>query len=183
MGTKLVTLVCLLTVVSTEMAQSRERSDRSGGRSGGSIVSGHLLKNQIGIFPVSPGSRGFGLGLPRHRSRSLFHHHHGSVFRQRFGAMGYGVYGNSFFSWSWGYTDEPTDTDHFVEAWKDKDPFENRGSSGFSKSALLRKGMNEEEVIGAIGSPAEKIRLGPRETWQYSSYSLVFEGGTLRQTH
>ena len=115
----------------------------------------------------------------------MFHHGRRSFFnfhqRGGPGPVGYGFHGGSFLTWPWNYTDQPTDTDLFVESWKDQDPFENRASSGFSQSALLQEGMNEEEVVRAVGSPAEKFRLGPSETWKYSSYSLVFEQGALKQ--
>ena len=184
MRNKLVIAMLMGAVVSVGMAQSRERGGRSGSSGGGAAFFGHFLSNQIGIFPHSRGSGGLGLGFSRNRSRSLFHHGRRSMFGHQLGGLGrdgYGVYGSSFLTWPWNYTDQPTDTDLFVERWKDQDPFENRTSSGFSQSALLQEGMNEEEVVKAVGSPAEKFRLGHLETWKYSSYSLVFEQGALKQ--
>ncbi len=184
MRNKLVTAIFVVVLVSVGMAQSREKGGRSGGNGGGAAFFGHFLSNQIGIFPRSHGSGGLGLGFSRNRSRSLFHRGRGSMFSHHSGGLGrdgYGVYGNSFLTWPWNYTDQPTDTDRFVESWKDQDPFENRTSSGFSQSALLQEGMNEAEVVEAVGSPAERFRLGGLETWKYSSYSLVFEEGALKQ--
>ena len=184
MRNRLIAATFMIAVVSVGMAQSRGRSGHFGGHTGGSAFFGHVIRNQIGIFSLSPGSGGLGLGFSRHRSRSLFHHGRGSVFSHQLGGLGrdgYGVYGSGFLTWPWNYTDQPTDTDRFVESWKDQDPFENRASSGFSQSALLQEGMSAEEVVQAVGSPAERFRLGQRETWKYSSYSLVFEQGELKQ--
>ena len=184
MRNKLITAIFVVMLISLGMEQSRERGSRSSGNAGGSAFFGHFLSNQIGIFPRSRGSGGLGLGFSRHRPRSMFHHGRRSLFTHQLGDLGrdgYGVHGSSFLIWPWNYTDQPTDTDHFVESWKDQDPFENRASSGFSQSALLQEGMSEEEVVQAVGSPAERFRLGNRETWKYSSYSLVFEQGALKQ--
>jgi hypothetical protein len=67
----------------------------------------------------------------------------------------------------------------FVQAWKDRVPPEVAGS-GLSKSILLSKGMEEEEIVRVIGSPVQRIRLGEREVWKYSGYSLLLENGTLQ---
>ncbi len=184
MRNKLITAMFVVVLISVGMAQSRERAGHFGGNTGGSAFFGHVLSNRIGIFPVSSGFSGLGLGFPRQRSRSLFHQGRRSLFthqREGFGRGGYGFHGSSFLTWPWNYTDQPTDTDRFVESWKDHDPFENRATSGFSNSGLLQEGMSEEEVVQAVGSPAERFRLGPRETWKYSGYSLVFEQGALKQ--
>ncbi len=184
MKNKLITAIFVIVLSSGGMAQSRERSDRSGGHTGGAGFFGHFLGNQVGLFSLSSGSSGFGLGFPRQRSRSFFHQGRRSLFTHQLGGLGrddYGVHGSSFLTWPWNYTDQPTDTDRFVESWIDQDPFENRASSGFSQSALLQEGMSEEEVVQAVGTPAERFRLGHRETWKYSSYSLVFEQGALKQ--
>ena len=184
MRNKFITAIFVVVLVSVGMAQSWDRGGRSGGNAWGSAFFGHSPRNQIGIFSLSPGFGGFGLGLPRQRSQSLFHHGRRSVFTHQLvglGRDGYGVRGSSFLTWPWNYTDQPTDTDRFVESWIDQDPFENRASSGFSQSALLQEGMSEEEVVQAVGSPAERFRLGHRETWKYTSYSLVFEQGALKQ--
>ena len=172
-------------VISVGMLQSRDRANRSERNLSGSAFFGHFLRDQIGIFPISSRSSGFRLGLSRSRSRSLFRHGGFSGFRRlhrRSGSLAHGLYGASFLNWSNGnYAEQPSDTDHFVATWKDRNPFEDRVNSGFSGSALLREGMGEEEVVQAVGSPAEKIRVGPRETWKYSSYFLVFQEGRLKE--
>ena len=183
MRNKLITAIFVVASSRWGWHSPGKRGGHFGGNTGGSAFFGHFLRNQIGIFPVSSGFSGLGL-FQRHRSRSLFHHGRRSLFSQQRGGLGrggYGFDGSSFFTWPWNYTDQPTDTNRFVESWKDQDPFENRVNSGFAQSALLREGMNEEEVIQAVGSPAERVRLGSRETWKYSSYSLVFEQGALKQ--
>ncbi len=172
-------------VISVGMAQSRDRANRSERSRSGSTFFGHFLRNQTGIFPISSRSSGFGLGLSRPRSRSLSSHGRSSGFRRlqsRSGSLSHGLYRTSFLTWpSWNYAEQPSDTDHFVATWQDRDPFEDSVNSGFSGSALLREGMSEEEVVQAVGSPAEKIRLGPREIWKYSSYALVFQEGGLKE--
>ena len=41
--------------------------------------------------------------------------------------------------------------------------------------------MSDEEVMGILGTPIERIGLGVTEIWKYSSYSLFFENGELKE--
>ncbi|HSR69338.1 MAG TPA: hypothetical protein VLU25_15490 [Acidobacteriota bacterium] len=72
----------------------------------------------------------------------------------------------------------------FVEEWKDRDPRREEPVErqfSFSDSLLLEEGMSTERVMGVLGSPLERIRLGGREVWRYSGYSLVFEDDALKE--
>lgn len=74
------------------------------------------------------------------------------------------------------------DSQRFVDEWKDRDPAqlsESRKPS-LSESILLKEGMSEEQVIQAVGAPLQKVQMGDRTVWKYSGYSLLFEGGTLK---
>jgi hypothetical protein len=67
----------------------------------------------------------------------------------------------------------------FVQEWKNRPPPQVAGT-GLSQSILLSEGMNEEEIVGAIGTPLQRIKLGEREVWRYSGYSLLLENGALQ---
>ena len=41
--------------------------------------------------------------------------------------------------------------------------------------------MDEDQVVRAIGSPVQRVQLGGRTVWKYSGYSLLFEGGKLKE--
>ena len=93
-----------------------------------------------------------------------------------------------FFGPSYGYNSfaaGPTGSGwhSFVDEWKDRSPGQKEPgtSTGLSQSLLLKEGMSEEEVAQALGSPIQRIRLGGKEIWKYSGYSLLFEGGTLKE--
>ena len=69
---------------------------------------------------------------------------------------------------------------NFVEAWKDAERPVKKAPS-LEDSPLLTKGMTAEEVVFKVGSPLQKIRMGGREIWKYSSFSLVFDNGMLSE--
>ena len=73
--------------------------------------------------------------------------------------------------------------DWFVEEWRDQDPRQpqQNPSDPLSESLLLQEGMSQEEVMRALGSPIQRIQLADREIWKYSGYSLLFEGGALKE--
>ena len=71
-------------------------------------------------------------------------------------------------------------SDNFVQEWKNKDPAE-KGGSDLEDSPLLSRGMTEEEVVFALGTPLRRIRFEGREIWKYSSFSLVFDNGVLTE--
>lgn len=68
----------------------------------------------------------------------------------------------------------------FVEAWKDL-PVPDEGESRISRSLVLSEGMEEEKVVQVLGSPLSRIRMGERQVWKYSGYSLLFVDGKLRE--
>ncbi len=73
--------------------------------------------------------------------------------------------------------------DWFVEEWKDQDPRQEQQdpSDPLSESLLLQEGMSQDEVIRILGSPLQRVQLANREIWKYSGYSLLFEGGALKE--
>jgi hypothetical protein len=91
--------------------------------------------------------------------------------------------------WSWYIRSARNYTSRrFVQEWKNRDPDgcrEGRASgysdelSDFTDSALLSKGMDVETVTRLLGSAIQKTRMGEKEIWRYSAYSLIFEFGSL----
>lgn len=68
----------------------------------------------------------------------------------------------------------------FVDEWRHQDVASGNTVS-LEDSILLDEGMTQEEVMGVLGSPLQRIRMGGREVWKYSAYSLFFEEGLLRE--
>jgi hypothetical protein len=68
---------------------------------------------------------------------------------------------------------------HFVEEWKERPPQRSAAAVSTAESILLSKGMSEDQVVRAVGSPLQRIELGKKTVWRYSGYSLLFEGGAL----
>ncbi len=100
---------------------------------------------------------------------------------------GYGSpYGMQFFGYP-GFESRPAlyNSARFVEEWKDRDPIAGGGSesqdSSLQQSILLKEGMDEDQVVQAIGSPVQRVQLGERTVWKYSGYSLLFESGKLKE--
>ncbi|MFB3903066.1 MAG: hypothetical protein ACE15E_06405 [Acidobacteriota bacterium] len=95
-------------------------------------------------------------------------------------------YGMQFFGYP-GFEARPAlyNSARFVEEWKDRDPIAGSGSesqdSALQESILLREGMDEDQVVQAIGSPVQRVQLGERMVWKYSAYSLLFENGKLKE--
>lgn len=73
--------------------------------------------------------------------------------------------------------------DWFVEEWGDQYPRlpEEDASGSLSESLLLKEGMSPEEVMRVLGSPVQRIEMADRQVWRYSGYSLLFEGGALKE--
>jgi hypothetical protein len=95
-------------------------------------------------------------------------------------------YGMQFFGYQ-GFEPRPAlyNSAGFVEEWQDRDPTAGGGSesqhSALRQSILLKEGMDEDQVVRAIGSPVQRVQLGERTVWKYSGYSLLFESGKLRE--
>lgn len=70
---------------------------------------------------------------------------------------------------------------NFVEQWKGRNTLAEGVPSSFAQSVLLSEGMAQEQVVRRLGSPVQRIRLGEREVWKYSAYSLLFEAGLLKE--
>lgn len=79
---------------------------------------------------------------------------------------------------------------NFVEEWENQDPdlcsddLDSeicKPSIGFSESILLHEGMDMEEVTRVLGTPIQKIQLSEKEIWEFSSFSLLFEFGRLKE--
>jgi hypothetical protein len=87
---------------------------------------------------------------------------------------GYGFYG-------WPTNSENPLPNYFIEQWADRNPFASTSSSNLSGSQLLVEGMNEEEVMKALGSPVERISLGETQVWKYSGFSVRFQAGKLKE--
>lgn len=81
----------------------------------------------------------------------------------------------------WGGTPTLYTSRTFVEQWRDRDPVGPSPGEGATRSTLLSQGMDEAEVMGKLGSPVERVVLRDREVWKYSGYSLLFEGGRLKE--
>jgi hypothetical protein len=103
-----------------------------------------------------------------------------------------------YYSYSWpvnfGYRSRPRSysSKRFTEDWKDRDPEicdpdDGLGScaeaetDALSDSVLLSEGMDQEEVMLLLGSPLQSVKMGEREVWKYSAFSLLFEFGTLKE--
>jgi len=95
-------------------------------------------------------------------------------------------YGMQFFGYQ-GFEPRPAlyNSARFVEEWKDRDPIAGGRSesqdSALQESILLKDGMDEDQVVQAIGSPVQRVQLGERTVWKYSGYSLLFESGKLKE--
>lgn len=72
-------------------------------------------------------------------------------------------------------------SEYFVKQWLNKDPFDLNVGSGFSTSGLLSAGMSEEEVVKVLGVPLQRYRVGARDVWKYSAYTLYFQSGVLSE--
>jgi len=99
---------------------------------------------------------------------------------------GFGSPGLQFFGYN-GFEARPAlyNSARFVDEWKDRDPIPGGGSgsqdSALQQSILLKEGMDEDQVVHAIGSPIQRVQLSERTVWKYSGYSLLFEGGKLKE--
>lgn len=100
------------------------------------------------------------------------------------GGLGFGgsdlfsSFGSSYFGGP-----SPSSSWDYVETWKDRPPAARRERNTASNSLLLKEGMDEEAVLGKLGSPIQRIGLAGsgREIWQYSGYSVIFESGKLKE--
>ena len=133
----------------------------------------------IGIFPV--------LHVPREVAtvflldRFLFGRPSGRVSSRDSFFLGRG----SAIPWLRGsapFRSEPNYTSRsFVQEWKDRPPVPKARSAGLTESILLSEEMSQEGVMELLGSPVQRVRLGERELWKYSGYSLLFETGRLQE--
>lgn len=151
-------------------AQSWGESGRFGGRSIFSFVGPSRGPGYIGLFPVGPRSRAHSF-FGGFRTGRLFDHHSRLGWGPRLWAPYSRAYRPNLM-----YTSKK-----FVEAWADRAPSVVQTASRIEQSLILDRGMSEEEVVRALGSPLQKIQLEEREVWKYSSYSLLFESGALME--
>ncbi|HSR51520.1 MAG TPA: hypothetical protein VLV83_11875 [Acidobacteriota bacterium] len=197
----------LVTLLTTSSAWAQKgRSGRHSGPFGFDLRGPfHQGFRHPGFFDRGPRRGGFFFGSPFF-GPGIFAGPHFSVFPHRFlgtrvrlfsgpeladpdgfhfraGPRGGGFYDPYYGGYAWPYS-VPSSTQSFVEEWKDRDPRpqepDDRNFS-FSESLLLEEGMSKEQVMGLLGSPLRRIRLGSREVWRYSGYSLVFEQGSLKE--
>lgn len=100
--------------------------------------------------------------------------------RRAWERMGF-LYGGGYLGVGPGWQDVPKkySSEYFVKEWLNKDPLESNGAGGFSKSGLLSAGMSDEEVAKVLGVPLQRYRVGARDVWKYSAYTLYFEEGVL----
>ena len=128
----------------------------------------------IGIFPV--------LDVPPEVATVVLLHHwlfgDSSAPISSPGSLYPGLWGYASFQSQPNYTSRS-----FVEEWKDRTPALEAPSTNRTESILLSEGMSQEGVMEFLGSPIQRIRLGEREVWKYSGYSLVFETGRLQAIH
>jgi len=193
---RILVVVLFTTLVAPVVGQITHERTKPGGST---WVGGHSS-----FFFNSGGFRHHGGFFPILPSRFLFFDHRptfaglGNDFRfggypyyySPYSYYPYGGYGSprgmQFFGYQ-GFEPLPTlyNSARFVEEWKDRDPTAERGSesqdSALQQSILLKEGMDEDQVVQAIGSPVQRVQLGERTVWKYSGYALLFEGGKLKE--
>jgi hypothetical protein len=151
---------------------------------------------RAGIFP------GFGFSREARASHLLSrflpsrHHRPASARPQVFSLFSDPYWGSPYSGrypyWSsyhqfpqFGYSADLYNSQRFVDEWKNRDPQldaeYSSGDGGLARSTVLAEGMTEEQVLGAVGSPLETVSMGTRSVWKYSGYSLLFEGGSLKE--
>jgi len=150
-------------------------------------VDGHGMRDRPG-FKGAGGGFGFGhpggfLMAPSRRAKfwssgSFFHSRENSYRAMRYGLLpGFPVY----YGWSNRARPKNYSSAYFVQQWKDRDPLAGSGDRVMDRSLLLSRGMSDAAVMGQLGSPIQRSRLGNRELWRYSPYSLLFESGVLTE--
>ncbi|HXK60524.1 MAG TPA: hypothetical protein PLP42_11590 [Acidobacteriota bacterium] len=113
---------------------------------------------------------------------------HSAFYSRPYGGP-FGGFGSPYyygFSGYYGMGPQPAlyNSARFVEEWKDRDPVTAKGESqgsSLQESILLSEGMDEDQVVQAIGSPLQRVQLGERSVWKYSGYSLLFQNGKLKE--
>jgi hypothetical protein len=192
----------LVAPVSGQITHDRTKSGwNTWGGSGSLFFNSGNFRHHGGFFPILPGAPGrtsslFLTGfLFDHRPTAagignefLFGSHYSPYSYYSYSPYGgYGSpYGMQFFGYQ-GFEARPAlyNSARFVEEWKDRDPIAGRGSesqdSALQQSILLKEGMDEDQVVQAVGSPVQRVQLGERTVWKYSGYSLLFEGGKLKE--
>ena len=143
--------------------------------------------SSTGIFQGYGGGRGYwnnsygSQGSAYHRmgrNRDDYRNYYGN-YSSRYAPyslfMGNGYWGRSRYRQKSLYS-----SDNFVQKWKDAAPAESI-KSDLEDSPLLSRGMSEEEVVLALGTPLRRISFEGREIWKYSSFSLVFDNGVLTE--
>jgi len=192
---KTVVIVAVFACLATTAAAQSNMEQTQAGPGGDILFSpGLLFPDQhfggFSFFGSSFGHGMFGRGL-LHRSLFFGPRRHVSFFGPRNGDFRFGTgYYSGTYPW-WGYNGQfgpqPAlySSQTFVERWRDYNPLEQTQSGSqetkLAQSILLAEGMNEEQVLGAVGSPIQKVTLGERTVWKYSGYSLLFEGGSLKE--
>jgi len=188
----LIVAACLLiSTISVSAAQDDDSRGFGPTAPRGGISFGPLAgysPGHVGIFPICSLPYPITGGFPGHRGRI------GGFWEQR--EAWYEPiptwYPYSLWNrYNYGYTQPRNYSSwYFVSEWKDREPevcgddldAEVCGTSmDFSESILLSVGMTPEAVMQVLGSPIQRIRLAERELWQYSSYSLLFEFGRLKE--
>lgn len=89
------------------------------------------------------------------------------------------AYDPGYYTGYWGRAPRHYSGAYFVSEWIDRDPVGASQGTGLEESILLREGMSQEDVMGILGSPNQRVRLKQREVWKYSAFSLLFEAGVL----
>jgi len=147
---------------------------------GGPTYGDELGRSHIGLFPA--------VKLPQEfvtayfLNRVLFQGGEAYVegpyeyFRPR--GYYWGAYHPGYYANSWRMPRNYSSA-YFVSEWIDRDPVEAFEGTGLEDSILLKEGMSQEDVMGVLGSPNQRVRLNRREVWKYSAFSLLFEGGVL----
>ena len=146
------------------------------------LFPGRGFRSNVGIFPVTRLPREF--ASLYFADRFLFGRHEttrvGAPFHLDVYDPWAGYYGGWYPYAEYGPTPTLYDSRQFVEGWKNRPP-EREEVPVSTQSILLQQGMGEEEVIRAVGIPLQKVKLGERTVWRYSSYSLLFEDGALKE--
>lgn len=179
---------CLAQPGSGQWDTSRNRGHRGstfGIFPGGDLRSGVFpgFRSNVGIFPV--------VRLPREfaslyfADRFLFGRHQTTrvdrPFHLNLYEPGSSYYGGWYpYASYYGPTPALYDSRTFIDEWKNRPP-ERKDEPVSTESILLKAGMGEEEVVMAVGIPLQKVVLGERTVWRYSSYSLLFENGALKE--
>lgn len=150
-------------------------------------VDGHGMLARPG-FNGAGGGFGFSrpggfLMAPSRKGRFWFSGNFFQSSENRYRALRYGVLPDFPIYHGLTYRIRPKNysSTYFVQRWKDRDPLAGSGDQVMDRSLLLSRGMTDAAVVGRLGSPIQRSRIGNRELWRYSAYSLLFEAGVLTE--